>query len=165
VEMEQFDDLTRRLSGAGPSRRQALGALAGALLGGTLGGVATRLGLADVAEATPTKRKAKSKPKRHAQAERKAQSRLQAEGKKKGKKRRKKKSPPCDDLPTPLCGVCEEATCVAGGSPSGWPGRESSPPPGLAVTAGSSNAPCRGRCATDVWSAATNGSPGISKAS
>ncbi|MDF3040963.1 MAG: hypothetical protein K0Q71_3669 [Thermomicrobiales bacterium] len=50
MEMEQFDDLTRRLGGAGSSRRQALRALAGALLGGTLDSVPARLGLVAGAE-------------------------------------------------------------------------------------------------------------------
>jgi hypothetical protein len=107
LETEQFDALTRRLGGAGPSRRQALWALGSVLLSGALGSVAASLGLVTDAEATANgkNRKAKPKPRRAAHTVEKERGRLQAEGK--GKKKRKKRKPPplppgCRD-----CGDCE----------------------------------------------------------
>ena len=47
MEKDTFDALTRQLTGAGTSRRQALRALGGALLGGILGPA----GFAEVSEA------------------------------------------------------------------------------------------------------------------
>ncbi|MDF3040969.1 MAG: hypothetical protein K0Q71_3675, partial [Thermomicrobiales bacterium] len=47
MEHERFDSFTRRLSGAGSSRRQALQLLGTMLFGGVLTGIAARIGLAD----------------------------------------------------------------------------------------------------------------------
>ena len=114
MDMEQFDDLTRRLGGAGSSRRSVLRAVGDVLLGGTLGGVAARLGLVVGAAAKPKgkKHKAKPKQKRPSQAERNPRGQLQTEGKRK-KKRKKKEPPPlppecrdCND-----CQMCKDGAC------------------------------------------------------
>src|SRR5262245_37019883 len=105
MESAKFDTLTRRLSGAGSSRRQTLRALGNILLGGALSGVAARLGRAEDAEAKAKQHKgkqheAKPKPKRKPQVERQGHDQLQAEGK--GKKKKHKKPKP---LP-PECQHC-----------------------------------------------------------
>ncbi len=82
MEMKRFDSFTRRLSGAGSSRRQALQLLGTMLFGGVLTGVAARFGLTE-GEAKAKRHKAKRKQKRAPQAERKAHGQLQAEGKRK----------------------------------------------------------------------------------
>lgn len=120
MENEQFDTLTRQLSDAGSSRRQALRALAGVFLGGALGGVAARLGLTEVAAAKAKRHVAKPKQKRRSQAERRAQGQLQTEGKRKGKKKRKKPNL------KPLCALsdcedrggtcCPDQSCAAAGA-------------------------------------------------
>jgi hypothetical protein len=114
MELEQFDDLTRRLSGAGFPRRQARRALGAVLFGSALAGVAARLGLAEIATAKPRGNKRKAKPKRPSNAEQRAQGQLQTEGKRKGKKGKKK--PPKPPRPTP-CGPnlkpCPDGSCIA----------------------------------------------------
>jgi hypothetical protein len=104
MENDEFDALTRTLSGAGSSRRQALRALGRALFGGTLGGVATRLGLDDVA--TAKSKKPKKHGKRH--DDRKASGALHAAGKK-GKKHNNKHHHKKPKDPPQLCDhLCEE---------------------------------------------------------
>ena len=123
MEMEQFDDLTRHLSGAGSSRRQALRALGGALFGSALAGVAARLG---VTEGAAKAKKHGGKAKRthqdlaHPSQERqapepphpKAASGVQSEGKGKGKGHHKPPPlpPGCEDCTE--CQMCKRGQCV-----------------------------------------------------
>ena len=86
MESDRFDALTRTLTSAGSSRRQALRALGSVLLGGALGSVATRLGWTEDAEAKAKKhQKAKSKRQSKARTEHRKHRQFQAEGKHKGK--------------------------------------------------------------------------------
>jgi hypothetical protein len=106
MEIDQFDALTRTLSSAGSSRRQALRALGSVLLGGSFGGVATRLGLTENAAA---------KPKKHGkrQDNRKRAGQLHAAGKKHNKHKDKNKH---HDNPHGLCSngkpKCPDGSCA-----------------------------------------------------
>jgi hypothetical protein len=84
MEMDEFDAFTRRLGGAGSSRRMALRALGGALLAGALTGAAGRLGLAEETEVKKTSG-------RTPRAERKPHGRAQSEDKGKGKRKKRRK--------------------------------------------------------------------------
>ena len=113
MESEQFDTLTRRLSGTGSSRRHTLRTLGAMLFASTLTGVAVRLGLADVMEAKPKHKKAKSAHKRHRPDERNEHGRVEAQGKGKKKKHKKPKPQPlppecqhCND-----CQMCQDGAC------------------------------------------------------
>jgi hypothetical protein len=133
MEMDRFDALTRTLSTADASRRQALRALGSLLLSGTLGGVAARLGLAEDAVARPKKRhKAKAKRHHKPQAERKGRERLQAAGKHHKKHKNKHHDKPKDPPPLPPgcqhcneCQMCQDGACVPDPDLGGVPCLES----------------------------------------
>src|SRR5215207_6692842 len=109
MDHEQFDDLTRSAASRIGTRRQALRALGGALLSGTLAGVATRLGLTEITEATKARRKQRASSKSHDE--------LKSEGtgkkkhhKKHDKKRDKRRHKKPQDADIPLCPLtCEES--------------------------------------------------------
>jgi hypothetical protein len=82
MEGTQFDKLTRTLSAAGSSRRQALRALGAVLLGSAPGGVASRFGWTEDAAAKAKKhQKAKARRQRKARTEHRKHGHLQADGK------------------------------------------------------------------------------------
>jgi hypothetical protein len=116
MEIERFDAMTRRMSGGGSSRRQALRVVAGAVLGGALASAAARLGLVDDAAAKAKKHRTEPKRKHKSQAEANRQGQLQVEGRRK-KKRKKRDKEPKPPLPPRCqncteCQMCQDGTCV-----------------------------------------------------